>query len=413
MTITALPSDILKKVIDIFVRDANTWNEVKTLSTISKFWRDECRVHIFSSLKVGTPEEQCSGMCVDCACEEETDKTVPISRLELLASEHPHTLPCILVLTIVNPTDEDASKLAKIMTKLTNIIAFNVYLAQNLWTDHLSEALRAISKFSSFQRLTLQAVSQFPVKELAYLTHLKTFEVSQVELVKKGRCNVTTQPPRLKSTWLAGLDMFYEGPCFNALEMRRKDGKYLVNLSGLSKLHFGVNDRQAVQQASRVLKSHRVESLEELSVIFSLRKEDLEYNFQPHIDAWILPNRRTLKVLDFYSGISENNKDPYSGLCVTLEKLSTNNVLTSLHVLVGISTMLFYDDYVRDIDDEWRALCTVLMKPGWKMLKKVKLEIIPDSDSDGVTVTPEGRETLFNMFQPLNDKPFDIEIIYH
>lgn len=117
----------------------------------------------------------------------------------------------------------------------------------------------------------------------------------------------------------------------------------------------------------------------------------------------MLPNRRKLISLEVMSIIHEGITDPYSGLFTTLNKLESENVLTSLKVVVSISC-IFGDLGNWSFGKEWKVLTTVLLKPGWKHLKSVWIIVMLNG------ITSEGVYKLNKMFKPLSSRPFETKV---
>jgi len=87
----------------------------------------------------------------------------------------------------------------------------------------------------------------------------------------------------------------------------------------------------------------------------------------------VFPSIRTLKVLKLAAFIDDSSKDPLSGLCDELEKISATgrSIIETLSINVAVQT-----DADCKRGDEWGLLDKVLTKQdGWLGLKEVSLKI--------------------------------------
>ncbi|KAF9055640.1 hypothetical protein BJ165DRAFT_1589324 [Panaeolus papilionaceus] len=128
----------------------------------------------------------------------------------------------------------------------------------------------------------------------------------------------------------------------------------------------------------------------------------------PRLLGMILPSqRRTLKDVNYKVWVPQSLQDPFLGLCGALEKMEPENVLETLDVEVFVFTLNCRCPSLL----EWKALTNVLVRQGWKSLKRVSMLVsLPDKS----LAKKLGFEQLYRAlpdtdFRPLLHQPFEFE----
>ncbi|PPQ65562.1 hypothetical protein CVT24_010825 [Panaeolus cyanescens] len=391
MHTTVIPLEIISSIIDILAKDGQL-EVLKDLSPVCSFFRDQCRKHLFATIAIEEDGDLEVG---------ESQNLPSILQFTTLISEHPGVAAHIRCLILINPADggDDQAGLPEALSKLTNLSTLEIRLKSEFWSDILSECIQALSQHASFQHLILDDVAQFPINVIMAIPRLQHLELIAVELIEEEPLNPDSESIYLKSLAMTAFEDLEDGEPGTALELMKPNGDFYIDLSKLESFRFLAASQDSANHVSRFFQSHRIASLKEMSFSISrfLDDEERRYNYTQALQSWILPQQKTLRVLEFHSFALDLRDDPYLGLCQTLDLLEAENALTSLRVAITVSAFNRSED-VDIFGEQWRSLCNVLNKPGWKSLTEVSLRIL------GIGCSPRAQfAKLSSYFEPLTN----------
>ncbi|KAF9050353.1 hypothetical protein BJ165DRAFT_1457886 [Panaeolus papilionaceus] len=391
-----IPLEIISSIIDLLARNGPL-SDLKTLSTVCSFFRDQCRKHLFETITLEENGDQEVG---------ESSSLPSIAQFTALMANFPGVAPWIRYLTLIRPTDgeDDQEELPEALVKLTKLSTLEIRLQSDSWSELLSECVQVLSKHSSFQALILNDVAQFPINLLITLTHLRHLELIGVEIIEEGPLDDSLSSVCLKSLAVTAFEDFEDGENGTALELRKPNGEFFVDISGLESLMFLAIDQDSVDHVTCLLESQGVKFLRRLSIGISAFEdgEGEAFDYSSALQSWVLPNGNTLTTLEFHSRVINSQEDPYLGLCRVLDLMAPANKLTTLKVVVALPTVL---DDAGVLGEQWRALCDVLNKPGWDSLRLVTLRVLIMNSS-----LRQEFSKLIDYFEPLSSKRFDFKL---
>ena len=123
-----------------------------------------------------------------------------------------------------------------------------------------------------------------------------------------------------------------------------------------------------------------------------LERFDLFVGGGRSIAGILSPGARNLKVLDLEISFFHINSSPLWEICKELEAFAGHNLLETLSFVTFLSNLVTEDS----IGSLFQEMETVLVKPGWSMLRQVSFK---------VSITPfEGSQNLSVALQSLPDK---------
>lgn len=107
---------------------------------------------------------------------------------------------------------------------------------------------------------------EFPSKALAPLTHIQHLELDYVNLIQHHSLEATPSPPCLQPLTITDYDKFGSDGKLGCLTMKPEDGKFVLDLSGLKKVQFGLFYGTSLKAACDVFRSHNIIGLESLLI---------------------------------------------------------------------------------------------------------------------------------------------------
>ncbi|PPR00303.1 hypothetical protein CVT24_004593 [Panaeolus cyanescens] len=387
MSYPVLPYDILIDIIDIIAETGPldlSMQTLKAISSLSKFCNHHCRKHIFKSIDAGYAKEK-EFMYYETAY---TLKLVitpiqpRVASFIKLVKEHPGVIPYIQRFCLVHfdyPYGVEENALSSALPKLSNLSSLEIRLNNNAWTGYLSRTVQSLCTLPNLTHLRLDNIFNFPIGAFTSFPHLKALELLSFDLKADELAPRISTPP-LKITTLLIDDVNR----IDFLARQRVDGKNVLDLTELKNLSFAVNSHLKIQDMSFLLRNQmsQVQGVEEMKITITVYDpastsslSGFEFDIKPHFDLWILPNRRALKRLHLTSLITQTMGDPYSGICQTLEKLETDNILEELTITVNVAAPPIGQVRIRRTGTKWKALFDILMKPGWEKLKVLSLVV--------------------------------------
>ncbi|PPR00306.1 hypothetical protein CVT24_004596 [Panaeolus cyanescens] len=389
------PIELVARIINIYA-SVNPLDQVKKLSLVSSFFRDECRKHVFRKITIGNDGDESDDERSDYEeSDEERDddfdgrhtstrnsKTMPSigDFLELLR-RHPHVIPYIQELDVVDPRIKQgelfhlATALSKHpLPKLSELTLRFDEVNYEGWGNDISHFLNAITRIPTLRQLNLAYVDSVFPSTLASFTQLEGISLMNTVLDEQvtEKFNPIMPPPKLKSLHL-------DFSCSDADELthftslQRMDGAPTLDLSNLAFLNLNFVGVWDVKAFSRLFESQpqEVQSIKSLALTLDMTETTAyssDFNISKQIKGWILPNFRALTTLHVVYKCVEKTVDLYDGFSGILVNLETNNFLRDLQFQVALG-----QGFRETAGEGWKRLVDVLMKPGWTHLKEVTL----------------------------------------
>ncbi|PPR00159.1 hypothetical protein CVT24_005060 [Panaeolus cyanescens] len=268
-----LPHDIVADIIDYFALRKET-DQIKKLSSVSKFFRHHCRKHIFKSISTG---------------DRSYSRAPPVDKFVDLLFKHPDVAKYIQKLDMDMGTDDlqdialqqNLDTVLPLLTSLSSLrLSATSTSALASWDSLPAISIRsALPKLllsaSAIHTLTIQNFSDFSLTDVHEAIFLRTLNLYRVHLLPNSSFDLDSTP---------------QGP----------------NLDDINR------------PLSR-LESHGDEQ-----------------NFAQLLSEIIAPQYQTLKHLQLYSVISCNMHCPYAGICTALMKLEKRDILSSLSIHITL-----------------------------------------------------------------------------
>ncbi|KAF8805819.1 hypothetical protein BYT27DRAFT_7191978 [Phlegmacium glaucopus] len=370
--IPGLPLEVIGEIIDqVATEDDSKLSSTKACALVCHSILPLCRNHIFASMTLGARQ---AGY---------TTKD-----LNYLLSKSPHLAVYIRNLVYyVEKRDILIQRSSSTLKKLVKLQTLNICYSVSMpdrkldWMSPLiREALLPLFHLPTLTSISLFAIQNFPLTDLARCVNLKKLQVAFIECstdVGGFLEALPTTPVMLEEFTIQRRNV----NCVQQLcHARRPDGKPIIDFSSLKKI---------------VAKVARLDSMKELfGLCRNLREVDLsvrDIGGDNHsstsslagLFAMLRPSLPTLKDIRIETRIDADQgyDDPLSGLCHELEKLAGQNMFETIKLVIWVDASC---DCKRG--DEWGELDNILMRSpeDWPALKEVSLLIgvIKDDDSE-------------------------------
>ncbi|PPQ77787.1 hypothetical protein CVT24_005891 [Panaeolus cyanescens] len=391
---------------------------VKPFSSLSSFCLRQARKHIFAHVVMTSQDVYAY-----------VPRNPPPKRLPTLHSQvdffrqHKETLPYIRNLSITVTQDEMddvllQAQLHSMLTKLENLTALTIQ-SHGIWTRlspdsnsrSMRSALRVLLQSQTLSKLCVNWLQDFDLGELSKSANLCTLNLyntrpdmettglNDVELGKVRELSITGYRPFMIRKFEA---------LKAALVAMNDEGRLRVKFGKVKGLCFDVYESLYFAGILEIVTAHASDTLEDLELRMFLDSEDGNNDHSAWLDRIITHRSGSLRKLSLYTWVANEDQDPFSGICSTLKRMDSHNVLEALEVTVTVQT-----DSPCAPGDVWVAFGSVFEgSRKWPQLKKVMLKVlVADCGREDNSLQCMLRGLRETGFKHMFSKPFDFEYV--